>query len=102
MNLGGNEILVIIVIAIFIFGPDKLPSVLKTVGKVTGELKKYQDIAKSEIDNAMASVDIKNDESNDLNPETKPSEAETQIPKSDSTKQNHVPVPPILDEEFDG
>ena len=35
-------------------GPDKLPSAMKTAGKAFGEFKKYQNMAKTEIDKAVA------------------------------------------------
>lgn len=46
MNLGGPEILVIIVVALLVLGPDKLPSALRSIGRVMGQVKKYQDLAK--------------------------------------------------------
>ena len=39
-NLGGMEILVILVVALLVLGPDKLPGVMRTVGKALGELRK--------------------------------------------------------------
>ena len=33
MSLGGPEILVILIVALMLLGPDKLPSALKTAGK---------------------------------------------------------------------
>ena len=39
-NLGGMEILVILVVALLVLGPDKLPSVMRTIGKAVGELRR--------------------------------------------------------------
>ncbi len=61
MNLGGAEILVIIVIGIMVLGPDKLPSALRMFGKTMGEIKKYQDLAKGEISKAMDSTQSDSD-----------------------------------------
>lgn len=39
-NLGGLEILVILVVALLVLGPDKLPGFMRTVGKTVGELRR--------------------------------------------------------------
>ena len=39
-NLGFPEILVILVIALIVFGPKKLPEIGKSLGKVISEFKK--------------------------------------------------------------
>lgn len=39
-NIGGMEILVIMVVALLVLGPEKLPGVMRTVGKALGELRK--------------------------------------------------------------
>jgi sec-independent protein translocase protein TatB len=38
-NLGGGEILVILVVALIVLGPDKLPRFMRTVGKAVGDLR---------------------------------------------------------------
>lgn len=58
MSLGGPEILVIIVIALLVLGPDKLPQAMRTVGKGYAEVKKYQNMAKTEIDKAIAMAEV--------------------------------------------
>ncbi len=40
LNLGGMEILVILVVALLVLGPDKLPNVMRTIGKAMGELRR--------------------------------------------------------------
>lgn len=40
LNLGGMEILVILVVALLVLGPEKLPSVMRSVGKAVGELRR--------------------------------------------------------------
>lgn len=39
-NIGGMEILVIMVVALLVLGPEKLPGVMRTIGKALGELRK--------------------------------------------------------------
>jgi sec-independent protein translocase protein TatA len=53
MNLGPAEILVILVIALIVFGPKKLPEVGRQVGAAVRELRKMQDSVKSELDSVI-------------------------------------------------
>lgn len=39
-NLGGGEILVILVVALLVLGPEKLPRFMRTVGKAVGDLRR--------------------------------------------------------------
>ena len=48
-NLGGMEILVILVVALLVLGPDKLPTFMRTIGKALGELRRTT----SEFTNAI-------------------------------------------------
>jgi TatA/E family protein of Tat protein translocase len=48
-TLGGSEFLIIVVIALLLFGPDKIPQLARTVGRFTREFNKYKDIMESTI-----------------------------------------------------
>ncbi|MCR4442577.1 MAG: twin-arginine translocase TatA/TatE family subunit [Peptococcaceae bacterium] len=52
-NIGPFELILVLVIALIIFGPGKLPEVGKAIGKSIGEfksaLKKAEDTFKNEI-----------------------------------------------------
>ena len=52
-TLGGQEIILILVIALIVFGPKKLPEVGRQVGAAVRELRKMQDSVKSELDSVM-------------------------------------------------
>ncbi|CAK7011583.1 MAG: Sec-independent protein translocase protein TatB [Desulfovibrio sp.] len=39
-GLGGGEILIILVVALLVLGPEKLPRFMRTVGKAVGELRR--------------------------------------------------------------
>ncbi len=54
-SLGAPEILVILLVALLVFGPNKLPEIGRQVGKGVRELRKFQDHIKSEIDDVMGS-----------------------------------------------
>jgi sec-independent protein translocase protein TatB len=48
-SLGGSEILIVVVIALLLFGPDKIPQLARTIGRFTREFNKYKDIMESTI-----------------------------------------------------
>jgi sec-independent protein translocase protein TatA len=72
-GIGLPEIIIILVIALIVFGPKKLPELAKSLGKGMAEFKKATDDFKSSIENDMR-VDLDQDET--YNPEVG-SEAET-------------------------
>jgi sec-independent protein translocase protein TatB len=47
--LAGPDLLVILVIALIVFGPKKLPDLAKTIGRALGEFKKMTGEAKASI-----------------------------------------------------
>jgi sec-independent protein translocase protein TatA len=53
MNLGAPEILLILVVALLVFGPQKLPEIGRQVGGAMRELRRMQDSVKSELQTAM-------------------------------------------------
>lgn len=52
-NVGGGEVFVILVVALIVLGPTKLPEVARTVGKVMGELRRMSSGFQNELRNAM-------------------------------------------------
>jgi TatA/E family protein of Tat protein translocase len=48
-SLGGSEILIVVLIALLLFGPDKIPQLARTIGRFTKEFNKYKDIMESTI-----------------------------------------------------
>jgi sec-independent protein translocase protein TatA len=47
--LGTQDILLILIVALFLFGPNKLPEMARSLGKATGEFKKAQIQSESEL-----------------------------------------------------
>jgi sec-independent protein translocase protein TatA len=82
-SLGPAEILVILVIALLVFGPNKLPDVAKQAGKAFQEFRRVQQHLRSEISGAMS----------DLNGSSSPS--------ADSSGGDPVPMLPPRDPEHD-
>lgn len=48
-SLGGGELLLIAVVALLLFGPDKVPQMARTIGKFMREFNKYRDIMESTV-----------------------------------------------------
>jgi TatA/E family protein of Tat protein translocase len=54
MQVGPLEILVILVIALLIFGPNKLPELARTVGRGMREVRRLQRMVQRELDDVLA------------------------------------------------
>ncbi|HUV09368.1 MAG TPA: twin-arginine translocase TatA/TatE family subunit, partial [Acidimicrobiia bacterium] len=54
MQLGPAEILVVLVIALLIFGPNKLPEVGRQVGRAYREVRRFQRSLSSEMSDVFA------------------------------------------------
>jgi Tat protein translocase TatB subunit len=53
MSLGPAEVLVILVVALIVFGPKRLPEVGRQVGGAMRELRKMQDTVRDELSSVM-------------------------------------------------
>ena len=53
MNLSPSEILVILVVALMVFGPKRLPEVGRQVGGLMRELRRMQDSVRQELQTAL-------------------------------------------------
>ena len=54
MNLGPAEILVILVVALLVFGPTRLPEIGRQVGKGVREFRKFQRSLSSDLNDVLA------------------------------------------------
>jgi sec-independent protein translocase protein TatA len=54
MSVGPLEILVILILALLVFGPNKLPELARTVGGAMRELRRLQRMVQRELDDVMA------------------------------------------------
>jgi TatA/E family protein of Tat protein translocase len=54
VSLGPAEILVIFVIALLVFGPQRLPEIGRQVGRGVREVRKFQQSLRSDLDDALA------------------------------------------------
>ena len=58
-NIGFPELLVIMVIALLIFGPKKLPEVGRSIGKALREFRKTSDEIKEKIEEEIQAAEFK-------------------------------------------
>ena len=56
-SLGPADILVILVVALLVFGPDKMPDIAKQVGKGFREFRRVQQHLKSELRDVVSEFD---------------------------------------------
>ncbi len=56
-QIGPLEIVVIFVVALVVFGPNKLPEIGRQVGKAMGEVRKFQASFKRDLDEVMRDDD---------------------------------------------
>lgn len=68
MNLGPAEIIVVFVVALLVFGPQKLPELSRQIGRGMKELRSFQQTLKGELDDMM--VDVTPDDSTTATPVT--------------------------------
>ena len=88
-GIGLPELIIILIVALIVFGPKKLPDLAKSLGKGMAEFKKATDDFKSGIENDIK-IDLDKEET--YNPEVA-SQAETQP----ASEENPPPLePPAL------
>ncbi len=64
--LGTQDILLIFIVAVFLFGPNKLPELARSLGKATGEFKKAQMQSESELNQMVKPLDNKDEKVHNL------------------------------------
>ena len=52
-NIGGGEVLVILVVALIFLGPSKLPDIARTLGKTTQSIRRISESFRSELTSAV-------------------------------------------------
>ncbi|MER5870411.1 sec-independent translocase [Streptomyces sp. NPDC002044] len=68
-DIGALELVTIVVLAILIFGPDKLPKVIQDVSGIIRKIRSFSDSAKQDIRSELG-PEFKDFEFEDLNPKT--------------------------------
>ncbi|NSC23732.1 Sec-independent protein translocase subunit TatB, partial [Streptomyces albus subsp. chlorinus] len=68
-DIGPLELVTLIVLAVLVFGPDKLPKVIQDVAAFIRKVRQFSDSAKQDIRNELG-PEFKDFEFEDLNPKT--------------------------------
>ncbi len=91
-NIGGGEILVILLVALIFLGPEKLPEVARQVGKVMGEVRKVKDGFQREMRDAMRVIE---DSATELDVFKEPSAADAVPAVADTSTADTVDGPEL-------
>jgi len=83
MSLGPEKIILILVVALIVFGPQRLPEIARQVGAAVRELRRMQDTVRGELDQVLHP---------DYSPSTSPNAATGEIVSTDDT--DHAALPP--------
>ena len=94
MSLGPAEILVILVIALLVFGPHRLPDVGRQVGRTMREFRRFQQAMRRDLDEVFGHDDV-----TDASGGAKP--APTLEPLPDESPRKIEPTPPSEQGESD-
>ena len=94
MNIGAPEVLVVLLVALLVFGPHKLPEVARQVGGAMRELRRMQDGVKAEL-RAVMDTDAK------APTYSKPPPAAAVAPTTPAREEpDHTDVPlPVFEDE---
>ncbi|WP_306333023.1 sec-independent translocase [Streptomyces sp. KL118A] len=66
-DIGALEIVTLVVLAVLIFGPDKLPKVIQDISRTIRKIREFSDSAKADIRDELG-PEFKDFEFDDLNP----------------------------------
>ena len=86
-DIGFQELVIIFVVALLVFGPKQLPELAKTMGKWLTEIKRGVYIAKGQIENEL-NADYKLPDTDIVNKLPKDEQKDAHVlPKSEVAKQ---------------
>ncbi|MCL6739091.1 sec-independent translocase [Streptomyces neyagawaensis] len=68
-DIGALEVVTLVVLAVLVFGPEKLPKVIQDVTRTIRKIREFSDSAKQDIRNELG-PEFKDFEFEDLNPKT--------------------------------
>lgn len=106
-NLGGGEILVILLVALIVLGPTKLPPAVRQVGKVVGEIRRIGQGFQAELREAAkplqeATADLKAADKSLRETTQKPLKEMTDTLKAADPRKAIEPPPAEKDKAKDG
>jgi TatA/E family protein of Tat protein translocase len=100
-SLGFPELMLIMFVALIVFGPRRLPEIGRTLGKALGEFKKATDELKSTIEREVRVEELKQIMPSMVTPvqsvsRFEPVRTEAAMLPLDTTTENQVPAQPTL------
>lgn len=87
-NIGGPELLVVLIIALLVLGPNRLPQAAKSMGKALSEFRRVTGGLQAEVRDAMSQLE------NEVNAVIPEAPRPPQPPQPPSQTQALPPVPP--------
>ena len=57
-SFGGQELLIIVAVALLLFGPDKIPQLARTIGRFTREFNKYKSIMEQTLSTEIYRAEV--------------------------------------------
>ncbi len=93
-DIGFQELIIIFVVALLVFGPEKLPEISRTLGRWVIQIRRGLHDAKSQMESEFKELDLKNED--DVSRLTKNVDA-VEAPK-EVPPQGDVPTPEKKDE----
>ena len=100
-SLGPAEILVVLVIALLVFGPDKMPDIAKQVGKGFREFRRVQQHLKSELRDVVSEFDSPSSTAT-VEQQAVPMLPPKDTPSTDATSNDAAPAPPAATKSTPG
>jgi sec-independent protein translocase protein TatA len=100
MNVGPAEILVILVVALIVFGPKRLPEVGRQVGAAMREVRRMQNTVRAELDTVLH-PDVTPPDPSHATPDASPGAIPVAIEDTDHST-TPTPAPETYDEGFAG
>ena len=93
-NIGGTELFVIVLVTLVVFGPGRLPELMRDAGRLWRKVKTYSDAMRAEFNKAMNELELEN---------PPPPDSETvQHPEGYDPATHSLPyVPPVFPEAIE-
>ena len=90
-GIGPEELMLIAVLALLVLGPERLPQVMRDMGRVVGDLRKTSDQLRDEFLNADKLLDMS---------ATRPAEPPTPLPAAAEGASESTSDEPAFDREM--
>lgn len=100
-GIGTTEVLLILVVALLVIGPSKLPDVARALGKGMAEFRRMSSDVKRTIDFESQLADMERDKKPDTASSEQSTTRQTGSEESDDKSREQVPAGSQAQEEFD-